>query len=95
MKGYIMRYLFLAITIVLLSSCSTTHHHHYDNEDKQMIAHPKILDHEYIDKGDYIVVIIKHKPKLSKQDRKRIKHWCRKHYGSHNKKMRFKFNVIK
>jgi hypothetical protein len=89
-----MRHLFLAITIVLLSSCSTTHHH-YDNDHKGFATHPKVLDHEYIDKGDHILVIIKHKPKLSKQERKRIRRWCRKHYGHYNKKMRFKFNIVK
>ncbi len=91
-----MRHLFLTIAIVLLSSCSTTHHHHhYDKPDKEFMSHPKILHHDYFDKGDHILVVIKHKPKLSKRERKRIRRWCRTHYGHHNKKIRYKFNVVK
>ena len=87
-----MNTLLCAITIVLLTSCSTTHNHHHYNNDPIVKDH-RIVHHDYIDYGDHIQIIIKHRPHLTKKDRQRIKRWCHRHYGHHRKQMRFKFVI--
>ena len=87
-----MNTLLCAITIVLLSSCSTTHNHRYYNDDLIIQDH-RIVNHDYIDYGDYMQIIVKHRPHLTKQEKQRIKNWCRRHYGHHKKQLRFKFVI--
>ena len=91
-----MKILFFAAAIGFLSSCSTTHHHHYHGEQENKIMQDhRIIHHDYIDHGDYIQVIVKHKPRLTKSEKKRIKRWCRHHYKGHKKRIAYKFVIVK
>ena len=88
--------LLLASALAFLSSCSTTHHHHhYGHQEDRIMQDHRVVHHDYIDYGDHIQVIVKHKPRLTKQDRKRIKKWCRHHYRHHKKRIAYKFVIVK
>ena len=100
-----MYYIICALTILLLSSCSTSnnhprgnnqhkhHKHHHHNHEK--LNHPKVISLNHFDKGNHVLIIIKHKPQLSKYERKQIRKWCHKHYHHHKKSIKFKFVVVK
>ena len=74
----------------LLNSCSVTHHHHHYDDDNKYVEY-EVLNHSYVDKSDHIVVIIKHKHRLKRHQKKRLKRWCHNHYRHHNKKIKYKF----
>ena len=78
------------MSLTLLSSCSTTTQHH---RNQSIIHSHRIVQHDYIDYGDYMQIIVKHRPHLTKQEKQRIKNWCRRHYGHHKKQLRFKFVI--
>jgi len=90
-----MNTIIFAVAIALLSSCSTTnHHHHYGQQEDRIMDDRRIVHHNYVDYGDHIQVIVKHRPHLSKQERKRIKRWCHRHYGHHKKRISYKFVIV-
>ena len=62
-------------------------------EDRIMHDH-RIVHHDYIDYGNHIQVIVKHRPHLTKYERKRIKRWCHRHYGHHKKRISYKFVIV-
>ena len=97
-----MYYIICALTILLLSSCSTSnnhhkghkhHKHHHHNHGK--LNHPKVITHNHFDKGGHVLVVVKHRPGLSRYERKQIRKWCHKHYRHHKKNIKFKFIVVK
>jgi hypothetical protein len=67
-----MNTLIFSAAIALLSSCSTTHHHHYGQNQDRIMEDRRIVHHDYVDYGDHIQVIVKHRPPLSKQERKKL-----------------------
>ena len=100
--------LLFALVILLLVSCSTSnknhhhkapdkkhHNHHHDNHHHKHggFQHHMVINHDYIEYGDHILVIIKHRPHLSNKERKKIKKWSHNHYRHHNKPVKFKFIV--
>ena len=87
-----MRSILLVFSIALLTSCSTTHtHNHYhENNDDDYFNH-EVLNHSYHDKGDHIVVIVKHRHNLTRKERHRLRRWCHRHYGHHRKRIRCQF----
>lgn len=88
---------------VILTSCSTSHHshkhkghnHHKHYQKHDRLNHHKVINHKHIDRGDYIQIIIKHEPRLSKNERKQIRKLCRIHYKHHNKPIKCKFVVVR
>lgn len=92
-----MKSIFLLLIISFLTSCSATHNHYHYPDHKKNKNHVKkhryneFMNHSYMDYGSHIVVIVKHKHKLSKNERQKMKKWCRNHYKHHNKQIKFKF----
>ena len=87
--------LVFAVGIALLSSCSTTHnHHHYGQSADRIMQDHRIVHHDYIDYGDHIQVIVKHRPHLTRHERQRIRRWCNRHYGHHKKRISYKFVIV-
>ena len=94
------------LVILLLSSCSTSNqnhqghkhnqkHNHKHPHDHGKLNHHKVINHNHIDRGDHIQIIIKHRPRLSKFERKQIRKWCRSHYKHHKKPIKCKFVVVR
>jgi hypothetical protein len=95
-----MYHIICILIIVFLTSCSTSNHspkhkghNHHHNHDK--LNHHMVINHKHIDRGDHVQIIIKHKPRLSKYERKQIRKWCRVHYKHHNKPVKCKFVVVR
>ena len=95
-------YHFLYVLIlVLLTSCSTSNHtqqphkHNHKHHHHGKLQHHKVINHNHIDRGDHIQIIIKHKPRLSKFERKQIRKLCRMHYKHHKKPIKCKFVVVR
>ena len=86
-----MNTILLALSLIFLTSCSTTHHHHYNDN---IIKDHKIVNHHFIDRGDYIEVVVKHKPHLTKAERQRLKKWAHRHYKHHKKRVQCKFVIV-
>ena len=85
-----MRNLLLAFSVILLVSCTTTHnHYHLDNDNE--FAQSKILKHYHHDKGDHIVVVVKHRHGITKAEKKRLRNWCHRHYKHHRKRVKVQF----
>ena len=95
-----MYHIIYVLILVLLTSCSTSNHTHQSHKHKHkhhhgQLQHHKVINHNHIDRGDHIQIIIKHKPKLSKFERKQIRKWCRMHYKHHRKPIKCKFVVVR
>ena len=84
-----MRIFLIVLSYVFLTSCSVHHHHYVGNDDKYVQY--EVVKHSYINKNDYIIVVINHRNKLKKHQKKRLKRWCHNHYRHHNKKIKYKF----
>ena len=86
-----MKSLLLAVGFVLLTSCTTTHNHYHQNDDNNYVQ-SEVL-HHYVQHHhhDHIVVMVKHRHKLSKSQRQRIRRWCHRHYGHHRKRIKCQF----
>lgn len=85
-----MKNLLLALSIILLVSCTTTHNHYHKNDDNQYVR-KEVIHHSYVDRGDHIVVLVKHKNKLNKHQRHRLRKWCNSHYKHHKKRVSCQF----
>ena len=79
------------ISILFISTSCTIVNNHYSVDDK--FIQNEIIEHSFIDKGNHLIVIIKHKNQLNKKQKKRIKRWCHKHYHHYKKKIKFKFII--
>ena len=96
-----MYHIIYVLILVLLTSCSTSNHtqqphkHNHKHHHHGKLQHHKVINHNHIDRGDHIQIIIKHKPRLSKYERKQIRKWCRVHYKHHNKPVKCKFVVVR
>ena len=98
-----MYHIIYVLFLVFLTSCSTSNHSHQPHKHKHnhkhhhhgQLQHHKVINHNYIDRGDHIQIIIKHKPRLSKFERKQIRKWCRMHYKHHRKPIKCKFVVVR
>ena len=94
-----MYHIICALIIVLLTSCSTSSHNHkghkhsHKQHQQQNKLNHKVINHNHIDRGDHIQIIIKHRSRLSKYERKQIKKWCHNHYRHHNKPVKCKFVI--
>ena len=86
-----MRNILIAFTIVLLSSCTTTHNHYHTNNNDNDFAQSEIINHSHHDRGDHIVVVVKHRHGLTKTERRRLKNWCHRHYKHHRKRVKVQF----
>ena len=85
-----MKSIIIALSLFILTACSTTHnHYHISNDDAYF--HHEVSKHSHIDKGDHIVVVIKHKRKLNKKQKQRLRHWCHRHYKHHKKRIKCQF----
>ena len=84
-----MKNLILAVSFTLLVSCSTTHNHYHNNEDEYV--RQEVLNHSYIDNGDHIFVIVKHRNNLNKHQRQKLRHWCNRNYRHHKKRVKCQF----
>ena len=85
-----MKKILITLLIIVCISCSTTHHHHKIN-DNYIISNN--IAHSYIDYSDHIVVVIKHKHKLNKHQKKKLKRWCKHNYAHHKKNIKYKFVI--
>ena len=85
-----MKSLFLLITIFFLASCTATHNHYHYPDNDNFVNH-NISHHSHVDYGDHIVVMVKHRHKLKKFQRQKLKKWCRHHYRHHKKHIKIKF----
>ena len=83
--------LLLFLTYVLFFSCHVTHNHYINDIE---YANKQNIQFSYLDKGDHIIVIVKHKRKLSYNQKQRLKRWHRKHHKRYKKNIKYKF-VIK
>ena len=87
-----MRSLLLALCIGFLTSCTTTHtHNHYHNENDDDYFRTEVINHSYHDRGDHIVVIVKHRHNLTKKQRQRLRRSCHRHYKHHRKRIKCQF----
>ena len=85
-----MKSIILLLTISFLASCTAAHnHYHYPDNDNYI--QNEIMNHSYVDYGNHIVVLVKHKHKLNKFQKQRLRKWCRNHYKHHNKQIKYKF----
>ena len=85
-----MKSLLLAVGFILLTSCTTTHNHYHPNDDNYVqseVVHHYVQHHH----NDHIVVMVKHRHKLTKAQRQRIRRWCHRHYGHHRKRIKCQF----
>ena len=87
-----MNTILLALSLTLLTSCSTTHHHHHYNDT--IMKDYRIVNHHFVDHGDYIEVVVKHKPHLTKHERQKLRKWANIHYKHHKKRIHCKFVVV-
>ena len=90
--------------IVFFTSCSTSNpsskhkghnHHHKQHHNHGKLNHHKVINHQHVVRSDHVQIIIKHRPHLSKYERKQIRKWCRLHYKHHNKPVKCKFVVVR
>ena len=94
-----MYHIICALIIVVLTSCSTSNHNHKDHKHshkhhQHVKLNHKVINHNHIDRGNHIQIIIKHRSRLSKYERKQIKKWCHNHYRHHNKPVKCKFVIV-
>ena len=85
-----MKIILLVLGMMILTSCSTTHNH-YHNPNDDIYVQEEVMHHSYHDYGDHIVVVVKHRHRLNKGQRHKIKRWCHRHYGHHRKRIRCQF----
>lgn len=78
----------IVLITVFITSCSVAHNHYHVKDE---YINNKIVNHSFIDRGDHIIVIVKHRYKLKKYQKKRLKYWFNKHYKHHRKYIKYKF----
>ena len=81
----------IVLSVLFISTSCTVSHNHYTVDDNYIKN--EVIDHSFIDKGNHLIIIMKHKHQLNKRQKQKIRRWCQKHYHHHKKRIKFKFIV--